>query len=231
MSKLPIIVSYQYEYKELAQKIAHQLGAPAYQAQSFAVQDKLILHVAERLSLQAAKLAPLRLNLQVKMRAQHPLLKAIGKAQRILDGTAGFAQDSMLLAAAGKELTLVEQSSILALLIEDAIKPYQIPVVNQTLQEYLQNTRQSFDAIYLDPMFDEKNSLTAKVKKHMQYARMLTQNHGTVEELLTLALQHVDRVVLKAPRSYVLPKLDKSIQIITFNQSSKVLWHRLWRAK
>ncbi len=130
----------------------------------------------------------------------------------LLDATAGFGEDSLLLAAAGFQVTLCEQDEVIAALLEDAMhrakehEDLHDIVSRMTLYKgnsiaYMKQLPKqgSFDVVLLDPMFPERQK-SALVKKKFQLIHYLESPCGEEDELLNAALQlHPRRVVIKRP--------------------------------
>lgn len=150
---------------------------------------------------------------------QH-LAKAIGLSSykpSVLDLTAGFAQDAFVLAALGSQVSACEQNPVIAALVFDAYQRAVSSVENETApiqaalkrldyqfcsaQDYLANLTQSFDVIYLDPMFAAGSYSKVQVKKEAKALRLLAHSPCDASELLALALQYARcRVVVKRPK-------------------------------
>lgn len=143
------------------------------------------------------------------------IAKAVGLKKdfipTILDTTAGLGQDAFVLATLGCSVHMLEQSPIIAALLEDGlvrakeqpelrdiVKRMQLIVGNSI--DYLNSisTVENPDVIYLDPMFPLRKK-TALAKKTMQTLQALLENQQTDEKtLLNLALDHAKkRVVVK----------------------------------
>lgn len=150
------------------------------------------------------------------------IAKAVGvKAgvyPHVLDATAGMGKDSFVLATLGCQLTLIERSPIVHLLLQDGLLRAQIfareqdaellqviqrmQLRSQDSRTYLESlTAEQFpDVIYLDPMFPERQK-TADVKKEMAAFHSIVGKDEDADALLPLALAHVNyRVVVKRPR-------------------------------
>ncbi len=133
-----------------------------------------------------------------------------GKSLTILDATAGFAADAFTLACLGGKMTLLEQSPIVATLLQDGIErlqQYDVNIAMQLLfidaQSYLrqcvENKAERFDVIYLDPMYPPRDK-SALVKKPMQLLQQLVDIKQDEHALLQLALALAKkRVVVKRP--------------------------------
>ena len=145
------------------------------------------------------------------------IAKAIGLKQgnkpKVLDATAGLARDAYILATLGCHMTLLEQSPILSLLIEDGIKrgleneqSAQVlaggfELHNQNAIEFMNklNNEQRPDVIYIDPMYPERKK-SALVKKDMQILQRLLGKTDNDADLLKAALGCAKkRVVVKRP--------------------------------
>ncbi|MEB3768093.1 class I SAM-dependent methyltransferase [Acinetobacter sp. MD2] len=145
---------------------------------------------------------------------------------KLLDATAGLGHDSLLMARFGAQVTLVERHPILFALLEDSYRmalqdSYLAPIVANICLVYadsteylqqLQNTQQSFDVVYLDPMFPQRDQnqnaikKQAQVKKQMQLLHMLLPEHGEMDlgdHLLDLAKAIAKKVIVKRPRHAV----------------------------
>lgn len=140
------------------------------------------------------------------------------KPFRVVDATAGFGRDSMLLASLGCLVTLLERSSLMCFLLNDGLQRAAhsaelLPMLSrmQLLQvdacDYLAAlnrpetaNEQRPDAVYLDPMFPASKN-KAQVKKEMRILREVLGEDGDGELLLNAALASgVSRVVVKRPR-------------------------------
>lgn len=150
------------------------------------------------------------------------IAKAVGvKAgvyPHVLDATAGMGKDSFVLATLGCQLTMIERSPIVHVLLRNGLQRAQefaraqdadlLQVINrmqllaQDSRAYLESlTPEHFpDVIYLDPMFPERQK-TADVKKEMVAFHSVVGKDEDADALLPLALAKVNyRVVVKRPR-------------------------------
>ncbi|MEH6625011.1 MAG: class I SAM-dependent methyltransferase [Motiliproteus sp.] len=137
-----------------------------------------------------------------------------GIRPRVADVTAGLGRDSFVLATLGCEVTLVERSAVIAMLLQDGLdrgvrdaEVYDIlsrmSLVADEGVNYL-NTQigmeQAPEVVYLDPMFPHSNK-SAEVKKEMRLFRLLIGDDTDTAELLAAALAAAkNRVVVKRPR-------------------------------
>jgi 16S rRNA (guanine1516-N2)-methyltransferase len=131
----------------------------------------------------------------------------------VLDATAGFGCDSFVLAQLGCSVTLLERSSIIFLLLEDALKralnhpnflSLSIKLIKIDALIYLKgistNRQSSPEIVYLDPMYPHSTQ-SALVKKEMRILRQLVGDDNDASNLLKLAIKCAkQRVVVKRPR-------------------------------
>ncbi len=117
---------------------------------------------------------------------------------QVIDATAGFGHDSLILASTGAQVTMLEQQPIMALLLlvehqRMSLQPNwqklmsRLHIINTDALEFFDNFKShsksidgsSIDVIYLDPMFpedsyqDRKTGKGAKVNKQMQALHQL----------------------------------------------------------
>lgn len=146
-----------------------------------------------------------------------PLAKAAGIKgswrPAILDATAGFGRDALVLAGLGCRVTLLERSPVLAALLADALARASLHTETMEIAArinlhcidaltYLKSPvpADAPDTIYLDPMYPHR-SKTALVKKEMRIARDLAGDDNDAAQLLEQALkQPVKRIVVKRPQ-------------------------------
>lgn len=140
------------------------------------------------------------------------LIKAIGgiakpeRARTIIDATAGLGADSLLMAAAGHEVTMLERSLIVAALLSDALQrlaelPGTLRLVEDEARSYLASLAEDRrpDIIYLDPMFPADNKSALSCKGLQALKELLPLENGE-SDLLATALEVARyRVVVKRP--------------------------------
>lgn len=151
---------------------------------------------------------------------KQPLARALGLHKRrnnerkptVVDATAGLGIDAWMMASLGCSLTLLEQSSVLHALLNDAIETakldtygaqtaHRITLLNTNAVTYLKDdTTTDADIVYLDPMYPASRK-QALVKKGMQMLHDLIGPDDNGPALLQSALQKASyRVVVKRPR-------------------------------
>lgn len=147
------------------------------------------------------------------------LIRAIKPAPNlhIIDATAGWARDSLLLASFGAQVTMIERNPLLYQLLENALHrfmkneaayPLLLSLIHADAKDYLNflGVKEYPDIIYMDPMHPARQK-TALVKKNMQALQHLLGPDLDAHNLLTIALQRVkQRVVIKWPQK--LPPLQ-----------------------
>ena len=157
-------------------------------------------------------------------RLQQELLVKAARAKGVehpwaIDATAGFGEDSLLLAAAGFAVDLYEQDCVIAALLQDALERAvddpaladavtrmrlhagedSIAGLRQTVASIEHGELAAPDVVYLDPMFPERTK-SAAVKKKFQLLHHLEQPCADEETLVQAALAaHPRKVVIKRP--------------------------------
>ena len=133
-----------------------------------------------------------------------------GNDLTVLDATAGFGEDSALLAAAGFSVKLYEKDPVIAALLEDAIgrakETEELLEVASRMElvcgdsiSAMRNMEKSPDVIYLDPMFPERKK-SALIKKKFQLLQKLEMPCENEAELLEAAFAAAPRkIVVKRP--------------------------------
>lgn len=142
---------------------------------------------------------------------RQPLARAIGKKTRtVVDATAGYGQDALLLALMGFLVTAIERSPVVAALARDGLQRF-IKHTGMNLSGRMQRLTGDSrallpaivprpDAIFLDPMFPPKRRKSAAVKKEMRLLRELVGDDADAPELLDICRTIArDRVVVKRP--------------------------------
>lgn len=142
---------------------------------------------------------------------RQPLARAFGKKTRtIVDATAGYGQDALLLALMGFRVTAIERSPAVAALARDGLTRLaaltgtalagRLELVTGDAHLLLGAIAPRPDAIYLDPMFPPKRRKSAAVKKEMRLLRELVGDDADAVPLLEISRSIArDRVVVKRP--------------------------------
>ena len=153
------------------------------------------------------RLKPANLNRELLVRAAR--LKGFADTPYAVDATAGLGEDSLLLAASGFEVLMLESDPVVAALLADALSraadvPELAPVVGRMRLVEVARMRaagEAPDVVYLDPMFPERRK-SAAVKKKFQLIHHLERPCPEEEQvaLLEAALEVGPRkVVVKRP--------------------------------
>lgn len=159
-------------------------------------------------------------------RGTSPLLRAIGDAASVIDATGGFGVDAWTIARAGRRVTIIERSPVMAALLADALDrarrddpgtASRVTLIEGDARDVLgamSRGGERPDAVSIDPMFPPKRRASALPSKEMQFLAALVGPDGDAAELLEIARRLArDRVIVKrAPRSAPLaPGVDFSI--------------------
>ena len=132
-----------------------------------------------------------------------------GKTPMIVDATAGLGRDSFLLASLGAQVTMIERSEKMHVLLAQGMKrasqkggEFREIVSRMTLlkgdaRDLLVGL--SAEAILIDPMHPPRNN-SALVKRELRQVREIVGNDDDASDLVQVALNHAfNRVVVKWP--------------------------------
>lgn len=146
------------------------------------------------------------------------LAKSIGfnksKDLKILDATAGLGRDSFIFASiTTKSVLMLERNETSFALLKNALERLnkvddnkylkaiaeKLSLNNIDAAKFLKSTNETFDVIYLDPMFSQEGQKkSAKVKKEMAFFHETVGNDPDSDILLPLAMTiATKRVVVK----------------------------------
>ncbi len=149
-------------------------------------------------------------NLQREMLVKAARIKGQEMPQTLVDATAGFGEDSLILAAAGFQVRLYEFDEIIAVLLQDCMdRASRIPELEEAVSrmelicgDSVQGLKQldyKPDIVLLDPMFPARQK-SALIKKKFQLIQRLESPCSTEEELLEAAIAaDPKRIVIKRP--------------------------------
>ena len=213
--QLPLVLDIELSVDKLTQKRRQQLSQTA-------TQPVLLLDDKDKLSWlsDGLSVSPEWDKLQRRVvsagRKSELLLQAvkITADSSVIDATAGFGHDSLILGSTGAQIIMLEQQPIMALLLlveqlrMSALPNWQklmarLHIINIDALSYFErriaesatSDSRAIDVVYLDPMFpedsyqDSKTGKGAKVGKHMQALHQLARPPTLDEEgqLLTSA--------------------------------------------
>ena len=206
--KLPIVLETELSLEKFTQKRRQQLS------ETFA-HPILLLDAKDKLSWlsDGLSVAPEWDKLQRRVvsagRKSELLLQAakITAESRIIDATAGFGHDSLILASTGAQVIMLEQQPLMALLLlaeqeRMSAQPNwkklmsRLHIIHTDALSYftsvatgsVENKQSTIHVVYLDPMFpedsyqDSKTGKGAKVGKHMQALHQLARPPTQDEE-------------------------------------------------
>lgn len=206
-----------------AHRLAEQLQLPLLQSAE-PHYDYLLVLTPDYLGLQKVgdNSHPLYIDFlsgKMQYRCQHLSLKkeALARAgglkhnkkMKIVDATAGLAQDSFILACLGFDVTLLERSPLIHALITDGMKRankepsiQHLHLIQADAITWLSQCKPADrpDLIYLDPMFPQRKK-SALTKLEMRVFHDIIGDDLDAEALLAAALAcATQRIVVKRPR-------------------------------
>ncbi|MEM7168422.1 MAG: class I SAM-dependent methyltransferase [Planctomycetota bacterium] len=140
---------------------------------------------------------------------RQPLARACGRCSHVWDATAGWGQDTFLLAQLGYQVTAAERATAIAVLLSEAAAASetlggQINAVSGDSRELLPALALGArpDVVYIDPMFPPKRKRSALPKKEIQLLQQLVGHDTDSADLLAIAREvSQQRVVVKRPLS------------------------------
>lgn len=149
-------------------------------------------------------------NLQRELLVKAARIKGQEMPQTIVDATAGFGEDSLILASAGFKVQLYEFDEIIATLLKDGLeRAGAIPELADAVSRMelvcgdstkaLRSLDYKPDIVLLDPMFPARQK-SALIKKKFQLIQRLESPCSTERELLDAAFTaSPKRIVIKRP--------------------------------
>lgn len=174
-----------------------------------------------------SRIAPGRLRTELVVRAARTR-RQDGRVPTALDATAGLGEDSLLLAAAGFDVTLYERNPVVAALLRDSLRRAALvpgladAVARMTLVEgdsvaalcTLAATGPAPDVVLLDPMFPARGK-SAQVRKKAQLLQLLEAPCDDEEALLgaAVAAGPLKVVVKRPPKGPVLAGMRPSYSL------------------
>ena len=149
-------------------------------------------------------------NLQREMLVKAARIKGQPMPQTLIDATAGFGEDSLILAAAGFQVQLYEFDEVIAALLKDGMERAmefselkdavgRMKLVCGDSTEGMRKLDFKPDIVLLDPMFPARQK-SALIKKKFQLIQRLESPCSTEEQLLDAAVAaDPKRIVIKRP--------------------------------
>ena len=122
----------------------------------------------------------------------------------ILDCTAGFGRDSFLLDSMGHDVTMIENSPIVAMLLKNALRRsnnINIKLFFGNAYDYMKHSNEKYDYIYIDFMFEKLKNKSLS-SKNDEALKMISFNDNDKNKIIQLA-QTVSnkKVIVKEPRN------------------------------
>lgn len=205
--QLPIILNPELFTEKLTQKRRQQLSQTATQSILLLDEKNKLSWLSDGLSV-APEWDKLQRRVVSAGRKSELLLQAakITSDSTVIDATAGFGHDSLILASTGAQVIMLEQQPLMALLLlAEQLRMNTLPnwqklmsrlqIINTdalgyfaTLAANAIDDAKEIDVVYLDPMFpedsyqDSKTGKGAKVGKHMQALHQLARPPTSDEE-------------------------------------------------
>ncbi|MDN3397419.1 class I SAM-dependent methyltransferase [Psychrobacter sp. APC 3426] len=252
--QLPITLNTELFTEKLNQKRRQQLSQTATQPILLLDEKNKLSWLSDGLSV-APEWDKLQRRVVSAGRKSELLLQAakITSDSMIIDATAGFGHDSLILGSTGAQVIMLEQQPLMALLLlaeqqrMSALPNWQklmsrLQIINVDALSYFEklqtdaihdskeNDAKVVDVIYLDPMFpedsyqDSKTGKGAKVGKHMQALHQLARPPTSEEELQLL--QSAQAVVSQyAQRQGRVVVKRPQLAPLLANQQPSESWH------
>ena len=248
--QLPIILHLELFIDKLSQKRRQQSSQTATQPILLLDEKNKLSWLSDGLSV-APEWDKLQRRVVSAGRKSELLLQAVKVTSDsiVIDATAGFGHDSLILASTGAQVIMLEQQPLMALLLlveqqrMSGLANWQklmsrLQIINNDALSYFDSLnnvsaadqRKLIDVVYLDPMFpensyqDSKTGKGAKVGKHMQALHQLA-SPPTLDEERQL-LQSAQAVVSQngQKQGRVIVKRPQSAPLLAHQQPSES-WH------
>ncbi|MGP5495168.1 class I SAM-dependent methyltransferase [Psychrobacter celer] len=246
--QLPIVLNTERLHDKLTQKRRQQLSETSSVPILVLDQKDKLSWLSDGLSV-APEWDKLQRRVVSAGRKSELLLQAakVTADSRVIDATAGFGHDSLILASTGAQVTMLEQQPLMALLLlveqqRMSAQPNwqklmsRLQIVNTdalsyfaTLPADMTGATKAVDVVYLDPMFpedsyqDSKTGKGAKVGKHMQALHQLA-SPPTLEEERQL-LQHAQAIVGDSDKQGRVVVKRPQLASVLANQQPSESWH------
>mgnify|MGYP004469705521 FL=1 len=167
------------------------------------------LELSADLSESIRRLRPDNLNRELLVKAAK-IKSSIHERPIAIDATAGFGEDSLLLAAAGFEVHLYEYDTVIAALLADALRRAadepklqdavsRMKLINTDSIKAMHKLSLTPDVVLLDPMFPAREK-SALIKKKFQLLQKLEKPCSDETSLLEAAFAaKPHKIVIKRP--------------------------------
>ena len=222
MKQSMIIYTQQDKYEEKACSLARELGAQVVHERAAAEEQDVFLRIDEEgialagggLTLRAdlTKMLPRirEVNLRSELLVRAARIRGETGPLTAVDATAGFGEDSLLLAAAGFSVRMYEYNPVTAILLRDALARIamvpefsdiaaRMELVQEDSVQALPLLSYKPDVILLDPMFPARQK-SGLIRKKLQLIQKLEQPCADEQALVEAALAaHPRKIVIKRP--------------------------------
>ena len=200
------------EYETQARKIAADFNLPGPDAESNA---RYVLEVradgvflTERTTRKFRPIS-MKLNRLNQVSRKNPLGRALGKnSNLVIDGTAGYGDDALLIARMGYQTVAMERVPALCVLLENAIERAKQFVPNLDIRLVCGDAKDELpelqpvpEVVYLDPMYPPGRKTSVKTTRRINVLRDIAGDDDNAEALLQIALKVCSkRSVVKRPK-------------------------------
>lgn len=128
------------------------------------------------------------------------------KNSSILDCTGGFGKDAFLLDSMGHDVTMLENSPIVSLLLKNAldkINDHNINLFFGNAYDFISHSNEKYDYIYFDFMF-EKLKNTSPSTKDIETLKKISFKNNDKNQLIKIAKKKINKyVVVKEPTNSI----------------------------
>ncbi len=142
--------------------------------------------------------------INIRLKDNHDVFKRIFsiKNSTILDGTAGFGRDGYLLDSMNHNVTMLDNSPIVSLLLKNALKRCggkSIKLFYGNTYDFLKNSEKRYNYIYLDFMFNKVKN-TSLSSKNDETLKLISFKENDKNKIIEIARKNaIDKVVVKEP--------------------------------
>ena len=151
----------------------------------------------------------MKLNRLNQVSRKNPLGHALGKnSNLVVDATAGYGDDALLIARMGYRTIAIERVPVLCALLENGferakqlVPSLDIKLICGNAKEELPQMQPVPKVVYLDPMYPPGRKPSVKTTRRINVLRDIAGDDDNAEELLKIALKVCSkRTVVKRPQ-------------------------------
>lgn len=124
------------------------------------------------------------------------------KNSRILDCTGGFGRDGFLLNSMGHDVTIIENSPVVAMMLKNALCRYGnkgIKFFFGNAYDYMKHSMQKYDYIYLDFMFEKLKNKSLSSKNNETLKHISFQDNDKNKIIQMAQRNTINKVIVKEP--------------------------------